>query len=130
AVDRRIVKSVRTGTVAARPGPDIETDLGRAGYSKEAVAELIRLIPLGIITDPSQVGGYPKYKGAPRKDSDGDGMPDGWEKKYHLNPNDPSDAAKDADADGYTNVEEFLNGTDPIKFVDYTKLENNVDTLK
>ena len=38
--------------------------------------------------------------------------------------------AKDADRDGYTNVEEYLNGTDPTAFVDYTKSENNVNTLK
>ena len=31
---------------------------------------------IGIITDVSQVGGYPEYKGTPYKDSDNDGMPD------------------------------------------------------
>jgi pectate lyase len=63
-------------------------------------------------------------------DSDHDGMPDEWEKKYGLDPNDPSDAAKDLDGDGYTNLEEYLNGTDPTKFIDYSKPENNVNTLK
>jgi hypothetical protein len=129
-VDQRIIRSVRTGQVSAKAGADIQADLSHAGYSQQAVAELIRLIPLGIITHPSQVGGYPEYKGSPYKDSDGDGMPDEWEIKYGLNPNDPSDAAKDNDNDGYTNLEEFLNGTDPTKFVDYTKLTNNVDVLK
>jgi hypothetical protein len=57
-------------------------------------------------------------------------MPDEWEKKYGLDPNDPSDAAKDLDGDGYTNLEEYLNGTDPTKFIDYAKPENNVNTLK
>ena len=37
---------------------------------------------------------------------------------------------KDSDGDGYTNLEEYLNGTEPTKFVDYTKPENNVNTLK
>ena len=32
---------------------------------------------------------------------------------------------QDKDKDGYTNVEEYLNGTDPTVFVDYTKPENN-----
>ncbi|MCK7539945.1 MAG: hypothetical protein MZV63_58095 [Marinilabiliales bacterium] len=50
----------------------------------------------GIITDISQVGGYPEYKGSPVTDSDHDGMPDEWELKYKLNPKDPADANRDA----------------------------------
>lgn len=46
-------------------------------------------------------------------DSDGDGLPDAWEKKYGLNPNDAADASADADGDGFTNLEEFQAGTDP-----------------
>ena len=46
-------------------------------------------------------------------DSDGDGLPNDWEKKYGLNPNDPTDADKDADGDGFTNREEFEAKTDP-----------------
>jgi pectate lyase len=84
----------------------------------------------GIIKDPNDVGGWPKYAtGQAPIDSDHDGMPDAWEKKFGLNPNDPADAALDKDGDGYTNVEECLNGTDPTKYVDYTKVENNTDTL-
>ena len=45
-------------------------------------------------------------------------------------PRDPSDAAKDLDGEGYTNLEEYLNGTDPTRIVDYSKPENNVNTLK
>jgi hypothetical protein len=40
-------------------------------------------------------------------------MPDGWESRHGLNANDAADGARDTDADGYTNVEEYLNGTDP-----------------
>ena len=29
-----------------------------------------------------------------------------------------------------TNIEEFLNGTDPTQRVDYTKLENNIDKMQ
>jgi hypothetical protein len=67
----------------------------------------------GIITDVSQVGGYPEYKGQPHKDADSDGMPDEWEAKYGLNVNNPSDASADLNGDGYTNIEDFLNGLDP-----------------
>jgi pectate lyase len=130
AVDERVIQAARTGKVTAKAGSDVEESLSHAGYSKEAIAELIRLIPLGIITYPSQVGGYPEYKGEPYKDSDGDGMPDAWEREHGLNANDPTDAAGDLDGDGYTNIEEFINGTDPCKLVDYTRLENNIDSLK
>jgi hypothetical protein len=130
AVDERVIQMVRTGKVSAKAGSGIEADLLKVGYSKQAIAEIIRLIPLGLITHPSEVGGYPEYNGKPWQDTDGDGIPDSWEKKYHLNPNDPTDAQQDKDGDGYTNIEEFLNGTDPTKFVDYTKGENNVDGLK
>jgi hypothetical protein len=46
-------------------------------------------------------------------DRDGDGMPDAWEKKYNLNPLDPTDAVGDLDNDGFTNVEEHRAATDP-----------------
>ena len=56
----------------------------------------------------------PYYGCAPDEiDSDADGIPDYWELKYNLNPNDPSDAALDPDNDGYTNLEEYEKGTDP-----------------
>ncbi len=84
----------------------------------------------GIITDPRQMGGYPEYKKwKAYKDTDGDGMPDVWEKRYGLNPKDPSDANKDCNGDGYTNIEKYINGIDPTKKVDWTDMKNNHDTL-
>src|SRR5581483_11331142 len=40
-------------------------------------------------------------------------MPDTWETRFGLNPNDPSDAALDSDGDGVSNLQEYLNGTNP-----------------
>ena len=37
-------------------------------------------------------------------DSDGDGLPDGWELEYNLDPYDPSDANMDSDGDMLTNL--------------------------
>ena len=69
-----------------------------------------------IIDSQQQVGGWPDLKSAVApKDSDGDGMPDQWERRFGLNPSDPLDANLDKDHDGYTNSEEYLNGTDPTK---------------
>ena len=52
------------------------------------------------------------------KDSDSDGMPDAWETKYRLDPNDPSDATSDLDRDGVSAVDEFLAGTIPSGSLD------------
>ncbi|HMO26204.1 MAG TPA: thrombospondin type 3 repeat-containing protein, partial [Tepidisphaeraceae bacterium] len=105
AVDARVIEMVRTG----RP-----------------------TVGNGIINSPDDVGGYPNYTFDPNDvpvDTDGDGMPDDWERKHGFDPNDPSDGAIDSDGDGYTNVEEWLNGTNPREKIDYGNLDNNVDTI-
>jgi pectate lyase len=69
-----------------------------------------------IIDSPSQVGGWLKLDpGTPCLDTDHDGMPDAWEQSYGLNPDSAADNILDADGDGYTNIEEFLNGTNPLE---------------
>ena len=47
-------------------------------------------------------------------DRDYDGIADDWEEYYGLDPNDPSDANKDPDHDGLTNLEEYRLMTDPV----------------
>jgi hypothetical protein len=71
----------------------------------------------GIIpNNEMEVGGFaPIGKGLPYLDSDHDGMPDTWELLYGFDPNDPKDGNFDADKDGYTNIEEFLNVSDPTE---------------
>jgi hypothetical protein len=46
-------------------------------------------------------------------DSDQDGMPNTWETAQGLDPSDPADGNGDADGDGYTNLEEYLNSLVP-----------------
>lgn len=43
------------------------------------------------------------------QDSDNDGMPDDWEIKHHLNPNDASDASAYKLNSHYTNIEVYIN---------------------
>jgi len=71
----------------------------------------------GIIpVDENAVGGFPKISPSPAYlDSDHDGMPDTWELMYHFGSRNATDGSGDPDGDGYTNLEEFLNATNPRK---------------
>jgi hypothetical protein len=103
AVDVRVIDSVRTGKPSFN---------------------------LGILDTPADVGGWPEYKaGAIAADADRDGLPDDWERKHRLNPADAADAMADTDRDGYANIEEHLNGTDPTVYVDYADPASNKDAL-
>ncbi|HPR30659.1 MAG TPA: hypothetical protein PLK12_01130 [Prolixibacteraceae bacterium] len=124
AVDARIVKQTRSNKIDLNDYVVVDSlyqfehrKLGPDSYK------------YGIITDIRQVGGYPEYRGESRVDSDNDGMPDSWEQKYGLNPNDPTDANGDLNGDGYTNIEKYINGIDPTRKTDWTDLKNNHDTL-
>ncbi len=139
-VDQRIIDEVRTGNVYTVKKLPKDNPYGDTWGMKDVSKDEMGLFKYrrldndsylkGIITDPRQMGGYPEYKGKPRKDSDGDGMPDEWEIANGLNPNDPSDANGDINGDGYTNIEKYINGIDTKTRVDWTDLKNNHDTLK
>jgi len=109
-VDTRILKQVKTGKIEYIEGVKLpEKDFEHRRLPKDSYK-------LGIITDISQVGGYPEYKGTPYKDSDDDGMPDAYELKNGLNPKDASDAAKIGKS-GYSNIEVYLNSVVPAAIV-------------
>jgi hypothetical protein len=83
-----------------------------------------------IINSQQDVGGWPDLKSAPTPaDRDHDGVPDEWEAAHGFNPKDASDAQADPDGDGYTNLEEHLNRTDPKRYIDYRDPGNNKDAL-
>lgn len=96
ALDTRIAMETRSGTA-------------RFGKSFEGGSN-------GIIDSQRDVGGWPilNSSSAPQ-DTDADGLPDTWEKAHRFNPEDPSDGVTDQEGDGYTQLEEWLNGTDPRK---------------
>lgn len=105
-LDMRIIEEVRTGTATYG-----ETYAGGG---------------VGIIDSHKIVGGWPQLNSTtPPVDTDQDGMPDEWEVRFGLNPDDAADSHMDKDGDGYTNIEEYLNGTTPTEYIDYRKPENN-----
>jgi hypothetical protein len=69
----------------------------------------------GLPDSEEDVGGYESYPSTAREaawDTDGDGLPDFWEKARNLHPqsarDDASDANLDADGNGYTELDEYL----------------------
>jgi formylglycine-generating enzyme required for sulfatase activity len=112
------------------PAPPVTTHTPTTAYAKilagvgatlparDAIdARIIEQIRAGtgrIIDSQNEVGGWPRLASGPvPADSDNDGMPDTWERQSGLDPANPADAHGDADGDGYTNLEEYLNGTNP-----------------
>jgi len=62
-----------------------------------------------IINNENEVGGWPAYvSGEPPVDSADDGIPDQWKKTHALPLNEPN-VANALNADGYTNLEAYLN---------------------
>lgn len=111
-VDTRVTEQVRTGKIVYTQN----VKLPESQFKHRRLP--IDSYKQGVITDVNQVGGYPDYKGTPHKDSDNDGIPDDWEKKNGLNPNNPADAASMAKSkSGYTNIEEYLNSVVSLKTV-------------
>jgi pectate lyase len=93
-VDTRIIDNLvnRTGTFYNGVGYD-----GRAGFPE--------------ITWPSLAGGEPTA------DTDNDGLPDGWESTFLgvTTFGSSTNSSSDFDADGYTDLEEYLYGTNPAE---------------
>lgn len=91
--------------VLARAGASISRDTVDA-----RAVESVRTRSGRIIDSQKSVGGWPVLAaGTPWVDTDRDGMPDDWERRNRLNPQDASDGAGDRNGDGYTNLEDWLN---------------------
>ena len=124
SVDARAITETRTGHVWSE-GKEFTPP-----HMKGLVKNDIGMAGNGIITDISQVGGYPDYKGEPIKDLGADGIPLSWKKKYHLDVNDPDLAQKDLQGDGYTVMDKYLNDLDPTKKIDWSDPQSNVSKLQ
>ncbi|HEY1790768.1 MAG TPA: polysaccharide lyase [Verrucomicrobiae bacterium] len=124
SVDERAVTGARTGRVWSE-GKTF-TPPPMKGLAKNNIG----VAGNGIITDVSQVGGYPDYEGQPIKDLCADGIPLSWKTKYNLDTNDSSLAQKDLRGDGYTVMDKYLDGLDPTKKIDWSDPVSNVNTLQ
>lgn len=82
----------------------------RDGHDLRIIEQLASLGTKGaFIANEQDVGGIGTLAGADAPaDSDGDGMPDEWEKANGTDP-DKADANGDADGNGYTNIEDYVN---------------------
>jgi hypothetical protein len=112
----RLAQPVEVAPVRADPAPRaFERVLAGAGASRVRDAVDARVVGTvrarggTIIDSQSEVGGWPALAaGTPWRDTDGDGMPDDWERRHRFDPSDAADGNRDRDGDGYTNVEEWL----------------------
>ena len=117
----RLAAPVPFPRVSVDPAPRAyERVLASAGASRARDAVDTRVVATvragsgKLIDSQKEVGGWPVLaSGRPWHDSDGDGMPDAWERKHRFNPR-KADSGGDRDRDGYTNLEEWLNSLIPL----------------
>ncbi|MGC8830247.1 MAG: lamin tail domain-containing protein [Verrucomicrobiia bacterium] len=62
-------------------------------------------------------------------DFDRDGIPDNWELQYGLDPLSAADAQLDYDGDGYSNLQEYIAGTNPLDAKSVLQFESNTIQL-
>jgi hypothetical protein len=110
----RLTSPVDVAPVAADPAPSAALHvLARAGaWPRDAVdarvVESVRTRTGHHIDSQEEVGGWPELAaGRPEPDTDGDGMPDAWERAHGLDPG-RADGNADRNGDGMTNIEDWL----------------------
>lgn len=112
----RLDRPVEIAPVNAEPAPiAYQRVLNEAGASlvRDAVdrriVKSVRERTGGLIDSQEDVGGWPRLASKPNpQDTDRDGMPDQWELAHRLDPK-RADDKEDANSNGYTNIEQYLN---------------------
>ncbi|MEH0197398.1 pectate lyase [Caulobacter sp. CCNWLY153] len=113
----RLPAPVDVGPVKSDPAPlayeRVLADAGASVFRDSVDARIVAGVrdrTGKMINSQKDVGGWPALPaGKPARDSDGDGMPDAWEKAHGLDPKTPADGAVQAkDGSGYTNLELYL----------------------
>lgn len=117
-VDARHAEEVRTGT---------------ATYTGDAGKGILDKVNDPTSTQDATLPSFPELTSASRPsgyDTDGDGMPDEWEKAYGLNPNDASDATTYTldPKKWYTNIEVYINSiVESIVRAQNADADNSID---
>ncbi len=118
-VDARHAEEVRTGT-ATYTGDAGKGILDKVNDPSSSTQDAT-LPSFPELTSASRPSGY---------DTDGDGMPDEWEKAYGLNPNDTSDATTYTldSKKWYTNIEVYINSiVESIVRAQNADADNSID---
>ena len=117
AREGKIIDAPSAATVVEGKAEEIEgresVYLTPEDYTKYGIYDPLDELGWPILDDPETFP-YEAYA-----DTDHDGMADEWEMLHFntLNRGSPDDSSGDYDGDGYTDLEEFLNGTNPRDWV-------------
>ncbi|MCC5806887.1 MAG: hypothetical protein JJU00_11225 [Opitutales bacterium] len=93
----------------------------RDAYDR-AVVDEVRSGTGTLIDEDHEVGGLPELRPALAPvDSSGNGIPDWWQIRFGISPEGDLNPSGDMNGTGYTDIEEYLNGTDMEVFVAYRR---------
>jgi len=91
----------------------------RDTYDQQIVHE-VRSGTGNLIDEDIEAGGLPDLRPALNPvDTNDNGIPDWWQIQFGLGPESELNPASDMNGSGYTNIEEYLNGTDLEKYIEY-----------
>lgn len=100
------------GSIEVPQEDDINGVIALYGQDSDGVPDTVDNCPT--VSNPDQADFDGDGEGdACDSDDDDDGMADSYEKSNGFNPYKAGDASADADGDGYSNLEEYLGGSDP-----------------
>lgn len=120
----RLTVPVDVAPVTPDPAPSayrrVLNDAGASIVRDEVDRRIVRTVQDrngGLIDSQKDVGGWPALASLPpQPDTDGDGMPDAWERAHGLNPKKP-DGRNRLDGNAYTNLENYLNDLVPQRTI-------------
>jgi len=97
---------------------DVQTDSNgmastRLTFGTDIGKTSVLVVAQGLKGSPCSFTAFSVLAGGYYGEMDGDKIPDDWETIYGLDPSNPNDADSDNDSDNLTNLQEYMNATDP-----------------